>query len=147
MPWSYNDVAEAYHKIQNQRVKFGVNYKTIFHLHTPQSYDYKLKADWTTEEYNRKTELDLLNICISKPVLPNSFDLEEYNLEDEFGVYQTKEEWLAYVLLAFELLKNEIEIVLVSDHNTISEIDKLRCAINDIRKLKAFLYIQKLLLE
>ena len=35
----------AYEAIKNLKDKFGVFHKTCFHIHTPESYDFKLKSD------------------------------------------------------------------------------------------------------
>lgn len=41
----------AYEAIKQRKEKFGVFYKTCFHVHTPESYDYKLMIDWDKNRY------------------------------------------------------------------------------------------------
>ena len=43
----------AYEAIKNLKDKFGVFHKTCFHIHTPESYDFKLKSDWSSSDYKK----------------------------------------------------------------------------------------------
>lgn len=129
------DKQQAYTKIVSTKIQYGIYHKTLFHVHTPQSYDYTLKKDWNNEMYESKSENDLLSMCYEQNILPNSFEIETYELEGELSVYSNKKEWLAFVMLAYTLINQEIEIVVVSDHNTIEGIRKLRIAIKHLNKM------------
>ena len=44
-------INDIYKKIKDTKNKYGTFYKTLFHLHTPESYDYKLRKDWKVDDY------------------------------------------------------------------------------------------------
>ena len=127
-----------YKKIKETKDKYGTYYKTVFHLHTPESYDYKLREEWKTEEYRTKTAEDIFQECVLEGALFKEFDFYQYELSDDLSVYSDKKEWLSYVLLAHQLLKSNVEIVLVTDHNTLDGIKKLETAILHLYKLKKY---------
>lgn len=131
-------ISDIYKKIKDAKDKYGTYYKTVFHLHTPESYDYKLRKDWKVEDYRKKTEEDIFQECVSEGALVQEFDFHQYDLSGGLSVYSDKKEWLSYVLLAHQLLKNNVGIVLVADHNTIDGIEKLETAIQDLYKLKKY---------
>lgn len=42
---------DVYNKICSVKSKYGIYHKTLFHLHTPASYDYKLLEGWKPEDF------------------------------------------------------------------------------------------------
>lgn len=127
-------IIEAYKKIKDAKNKYGTYYKTVFHLHTPESYDYKLRKIWESKEYKKKTAEDIFRECVTEGVLPEKFDYQ-HELTDSLSVYLDKKEWLSYVLLAHCLMKNDVGIVVVTDHNTMGGVKKLEVAIQHLYKL------------
>ncbi len=131
-------IEDIYKKIKDTKNKYGTYYKTVFHLHTPESYDYKLRKEWKSEEYKKKAVEEIFQECVSVGALFKEFDYHQYLLSDELAVYSDKKEWLSYVLLAHQLLKNKVELVLVTDHNTIDGIKKLKIAVQHLYSLKRY---------
>ncbi|MDR7855743.1 Spaf_1101 family AAA-like ATPase [Tissierella sp.] len=136
MSRSFSDVQNAYNKIKGTKVRYGVYHKSLFHIHTPQSYDYKLKKSWTADMYKSIPTSTVVQLCKDNKILPEGFNLDDFELNGELSVYKSKKEWLSFILLAEELINNDIEIAVVSDHNTIQGIDKLRVAIKHLHKMK-----------
>ena len=50
-----NKIKSVYQELTNSKEKFGSFHKTLIHLHTPASYDYKLFSNWTTTKYKKIT--------------------------------------------------------------------------------------------
>ncbi|MHC5268195.1 Spaf_1101 family AAA-like ATPase [Enterococcus sp. LJL98] len=105
----------------------GVYKKTVFHIHTPASYDYGLFERGDLEvisDYQIVTEMNKIGIPI---------DLEEYSqsldnllISDENKVFKDGKELALYCLMAKKLSDNNFEIVVVADHNTFSGVKKLK---------------------
>ena len=127
-----SDVKEAYKKISHCSPTYGTYKKTLFHLHTPASYDYRLLERWSKQEYQAATDEDLLSILQTEKNFPSDFNIKTTSFEKIHNKYCNDKELLSYLMLAYELLIKEYEIVLVSDHNTISGIDKLEAMIEKI---------------
>lgn len=138
MKQNYIEAVTAYKKISELNTTYGSYHKTICHLHTPESYDYKLKAEWGKEGYLKKKEQDIIELCINEKVFPKEFDFSNFKLEDELSIFSTTKELWAYALLGDALLKQGIEIAVVSDHNSVSGIRKLEKAISHLYNSKSF---------
>lgn len=134
------DEKRAYDGIKNLKQKFGVYQKTCFHLHTPASHDYTLYSDWSDVQYKAVSEEDLYKICVENKIIITGFDINFFKENIEFKIYSNTKELLSYLVLAEELLQNEIVIVVVADHHTFSGVDKLRLAIEHIHKSKKIRY-------
>lgn len=132
---NYVEAREAYNKIAQEKIKYGTYHKTIFHLHTPQSFDHKLKSGWSEEDYFGKEWDEIKKLCIKAKVFPDAIDIEKIGVDSAF---KDRKEWLSFLLLADTLLKEQLEIVLVADHNTIGGIDKLKTAIKSLAEMKAY---------
>ena len=128
---------DIYNKINNVKPKYGRYHKTLFHLHTPASYDYKLLEEWKPEDFLQVTTNQLIELCLKRKVLPRGDYFDDVKLEGERSIYTSKEDWLSYVLLANEIMRYDYEVIVVTDHNTIEGIKKLRIAVQDIHKMKA----------
>ena len=121
---------EVYSIIINTKKKYGVYYKTLFHLHTPASHDYKLKKEWKSEYYDKCSVEELIALCKETAAFPPEYRLDGVELpSDLVTVYNDLKEWLGYMLLAKALINADVEIVLVTDHNCIDGIPKLKKAI------------------
>ena len=130
------DEKAAYDAIKHRKEKFGAFYKTCFHLHTPESHDYKLMIDWDQNRYKTSTDQEIFEICIERKVFPNVLKIEDFQPTGLFDKYNSRKEVLSFLLLAEELIEKKIEIVVVSDHHTIEGIPKLEIAIKNLCRMK-----------
>ena len=127
---SIEHAKKVYKRIKDCELRSGVYRKTIFHLHTPASYDYRLCSEWKAEDYGNCSVEDVIELCYSRHVVPESFNLYDFSFEGELEEqFLDKKEWLSYLLIAGTLFQNKYEVVLVSDHNTLSGIEKVKNAV------------------
>lgn len=131
-----SDEKAAYDAIKNTKEKFGTFHKTCFHIHTPESYDYKLLSKWSHNDYIAASEQNIFDICIERKVLPEIITLDSIILDSALSCYCSKKELFSYLLLAETIIENEIEVVLVSDHHTVMGVRKLKTAIDELCKMK-----------
>lgn len=122
---------QIYLKIK-ENINYGSYKKTLFHIHTPASHDYclyeekkELKKD-DKDSYFKLTDEDLYNIAINENLINGNTPPEIFIPIDTFS---SSKEYITYLIMADKLIKNEIEIVVVSDHNTIDGYIKLQEAI------------------
>lgn len=122
-------VKSAYNELKTKKDNSGKFYKTLFHIHTPQSHDYSLFEEWNCSEYQKKSDDDIYEVSKNKikgiDCLKKS-DIKEDSLK--YG-YSNCKEYLSYLILANELYLQEIGCVIVSDHNTTKGIKKLEKSI------------------
>ena len=55
-----NKIKSVYQELTNSKEKFGSFHKTLIHLHTPASYDYKLFSNWTTTKYKKLLKMNYM---------------------------------------------------------------------------------------
>ncbi|HHG7673943.1 TPA: hypothetical protein ACPXV0_002019 [Streptococcus pneumoniae] len=127
-----NKIKSVYQELTNSKEKFGSFHKTLIHLHTPVSYDYKLFSNWTATKYRKITEDELYDIFfenkkikVDKTIFFSNFDKV---------VFSSSKEYISFLMLAEAIIKNGIEIVVVTDHNTTKGIKKLQMAVSIITK-------------
>ncbi|HET4489916.1 TPA: hypothetical protein VUM11_000831 [Streptococcus pneumoniae] len=127
-----NKIKSVYQELTNSKEKFGSFHKTLIHLHTPVSYDYKLFFNWTATKYRKITEDELYDIFfenkkikVDKTIFFSNFDKV---------VFSSSKEYISFLMLAEAIIKNGIEIVVVTDHNTTKGIKKLQMAVSIIMK-------------
>ncbi|VFH47933.1 SMC faily protein [Streptococcus pneumoniae] len=127
-----NKIKSVYQELTNSKEKFGSFHKTLIHLHTPVSYDYKLFSNWTATKYRKITEDELYDIFfenkkikVDKTIFFSNFDKV---------VFSSSKEYISFLMLAEAIIKNGIEIVVVTDHNTTKGITKLQMAVSIIMK-------------
>ena len=125
-----NKIKSVYQELTNSKEKFGSFHKTLIHLHTPVSYDYKLFSNWTVTKYRKITEDELYDIFfenkkikVDKTIFFSNFDKV---------VFSSSKEYISFLMLAEAIIKNGIEIVVVTDHNTTKGIKKLQKAVSII---------------
>ena len=133
---TYSELIEAYNHIKNSRNNFGYLRKSIFHVHTPESKDYKLFGENNTNGYKYAKEEELEDYVYKEGIIPsvNGNRLDKFG--DEFNKFKNRKEIYAFLILAHELLINEYEIVVVTDHNTFEGVDKLKICIKHLSKNK-----------
>lgn len=149
---------KIYINIDNQRKKYGQFKKCEFHMHTPASKCYKLIAsaedinddngnnsgeeklgnyfNMTSEEVlSYAKEIGYINEHIYNEMMLNideyknqkySFQLNNNTIE-----YNSFKEYLTYRIIAYKLTIENIELAVISDHNTIEGYDKLLYVINE----------------
>lgn len=132
----YEGQRKAYTTIVSKKKEYGLFYKTCFHVHTPESHDYHLLDTWDEEIYRNKSAQDVLQICYEKHVFPSMITLDSFN-STLVEQYRDKKEMLSFLLLASELMDNDIAVVVVADHHTIAGVSKLENAIKLLYKMKS----------
>lgn len=125
-----NFLHNVYEKMSIQKNRYGMYHKTLFHLHTPASFDYRLLKKWKDSiKYKNANEEELVQVCIKRKVLPEEKYFANPIIKND--IFSSKKEWLSYILLANELLCNDYEFVVVADHNTIKGIAKLQTTVKE----------------
>lgn len=127
----------VYDKISKNKKKFGTFHKCIFHMHSPASYDFRLLNKYSEKDFQNCKEDEVFKLCIENYVFPeNEFTLQYFNNKDVFGIFENAKECLSYLLLAKRIIDSKIEMVVLTDHNTIQGYDKLCFAISNIRTVR-----------
>lgn len=127
----------AYESIKRNKEKYGVFYKTCFHVHTPESHDYKLMIDWDKNRYKACSDQEIFQLCIKRNVFPYVSKIEDFEPKEPFDKFKDRKEVLSFLLLAEEIISKNIEIVVVSDHHTIQGVQKLEKAISILCRMKS----------
>ncbi|MFE9278284.1 Spaf_1101 family AAA-like ATPase [Paenibacillus glucanolyticus] len=136
-----NSLKQNYKKMMGVRRSYGELRKCEFHIHTPASHDYRLINDKEYQYLNIEeiilyaSELNYFNEDQKELMLQKS-SKGEFDHSDSLRYFAEKgydsfKEYLAYHLIAHQLYKNNIEIAVISDHNTIDGFRKLENAIRD----------------
>lgn len=97
-------------------------HKCIFHMHSPVSHDYKLIDG--VKNWRELSERDLLKIAEEKKLPLNLISKDHLDSLAKDN-YESRLELLAFFLLAHELMIKDIELVVLTDHNTILGYHKL----------------------
>ncbi len=152
-----DDLLEIYKKIEKAQKRYGDLKKCEIHLHTPASYDYRLVPD---KSFKQLTEKEVINIAkdygyfteIQQQKMLSLVNEGEYKGQEYLDAlshqkvpYDSLKEYIAYMLIAHQLYSHKIEVVVISDHNTISGYYKLQYALNKyfIERLKGKVLNQK----
>lgn len=133
----------AYKKIRDGKNKFGSYCKTLFHVHTPESHDYRLFKKWKDLPENDWINLtidDYIKEIINQKIFPEELfqtDKGEKILYEKYLMngFSSEKEQIAFLTLAQNLYNENVSVVVVSDHNTISGIEKLKSAIKLVSAL------------
>ena len=141
----YIDAERACKKIKQEKCRYGEYKKICLHIHTPASYDYKLRSEWSVKDYKEATEDSIFCICLEQKVFPKDYSITDIPSQDTKSVFSSKKELMAYLLLANSLIKNSIEMAVVTDHDTIDGVEKLRKAVDILKKYKTGSYPEILL--
>ena len=135
------DAKNAYYKIKGFKDKSGKYYKTLFHLHTPESYDYELFKGREGFSYQQAGHDHLYNIYVRKGILPSDSNYASFNkVGVDEGIYNTYKEAFSFLLLVNELAISNIDIAVITDHNTIDGYNKMDRAIANLKHLKGKYY-------
>ncbi|MFN2745237.1 Spaf_1101 family AAA-like ATPase [Bacillus sp. z60-18] len=151
----FDYINNVYQQIKNQRARYGTLKRCEFHIHTPASYDYKMYKNLLYEEMtaeqiiNVALEVGYINTEIRKKILENinhyKSDSYRKELKEKSIPYYSFKEYLAYQLIAHSLYQKNIEVAIISDHNTISGYSKLKYALEEYfsEKIKGKDYSKK----
>ncbi|MFH0071191.1 Spaf_1101 family AAA-like ATPase, partial [Peribacillus sp. NPDC056705] len=112
-----------------------------FHFHTPASHDYELIKG---ENYHRLTFNKILSYSVfveyltidnKKEILSNIdyYQSEEYfnELKSNGKPFLSFKEYIAYMLIAHKMFQEEIQVAVITDHNTIQGFKKLKYALEE----------------
>ena len=137
------EAQRAYRVISGGKNKFGSYRKTLFHVHTPESYDYRLFVKWkelSESDWNNLTIDDYMKEVKNQEIFPDEFfqtakdDRVLYENYDTYG-FNSEKEKISFLTLVQSLYNENISVVVVSDHDTISGIKKLKTAIKLVSEL------------
>ncbi|MBT2636578.1 Spaf_1101 family AAA-like ATPase [Bacillus sp. ISL-39] len=141
-----SSLPQIYQHIIKMRQKYGDLKKCEIHLHTPASYDYSLIEG---EKYKTLELEKILDYCqqygylnqiqtntIRLGIENGDYDGLNYieQLREKNIPYKNFKEYLSYMLIAHKLYSENIEVVLISDHNTIAGYKKLKFALDEYFK-------------
>ena len=110
-------VKSAYNELKTKKDNSGKFYKTLFHIHTPQSHDYSLLEEWNYSEYHKKSDNDIYEVAKNKIKGIDCLKISDIKEDSLKYGYSNYKEYLSYSILANELYLQEIGCVIVSDHN------------------------------
>lgn len=119
-------VFELYNQIKKEKVKYGEYLKGTFHIHTPASYDYAVSERF--DNIKQITDEDIFSLCCE---LEEAF-AKAHSCMDDVSVpenFDSKREYLSFMALALKIIKEKLNYVIVSDHNTKEGCLKLETAI------------------
>ncbi|WP_407857419.1 Spaf_1101 family AAA-like ATPase [Enterococcus hailinensis] len=109
--------------------------KCIFHIHTPASYDYGLFEKFDVS----KIKLEQIEELLVEKGFPTNY-LSNHGfdslLETDNAIFSVIQQGL-FFLMAFVLLKEEVEMAVVMDHNTIQGVKQLQATIDKLYKEKS----------
>lgn len=143
-----------YNEIEKSRKKLGDFKKCEFHMHTPESKCYNLISGNSEEHedeekethgfYHKMTTEEVIEYAKECGYLNDSkykFIMEniDYYKSDEYYKklsegnipFKDFKEYIAYMLIAFKLYKEEVDVAVISDHNTVKGFKKLKYAIKE----------------
>ncbi|MBA2796298.1 hypothetical protein [Streptococcus porcinus] len=137
------EAKHAYRKISDEKNKFGSYRKTLFHVHTPESHDYRLFKRWKElpeNDWNNLTIDDYIEEVRNQKIFPNELfktDKHEKILYENYldSGFDSEIEKISFLTLVQNLYNENISVVVVSDHNTILGIKKLKTAIKLVSEL------------
>ena len=130
------DVKNAYEAINTEKESFGKYHKTIFHVHTPDSYDYKFYEAWGDKGYQQKNETDIAEEFLK--LYASGYKSIYKHAPENINTFDNEKQFWAFMALAKTIVDKGIEVVVVADHHTLKGIKKLEEAIAQLHKLKPF---------
>ncbi|WP_058307347.1 Spaf_1101 family AAA-like ATPase [Gracilibacillus massiliensis] len=138
-----DNLARVYKVLENEKRTYGHLLKTEFHIHTPASHDYELIEN---NKFNNMTLNEVIQVAQERELYSQEF-VDKYllksshakeilqDMKNEFDTeFDSLKELLGYQLIAHTLYKNNIEVAVVSDHNTIKGFKKLTAAVVEYYK-------------
>lgn len=145
-PVKSEDVIPLIYKSLKESNSGGQFRKTVFHVHTPESPDFKLiseetmevlgiKRDKEIDSWREFTSEELIKIArYYKLLLSDEYSISDFEKYMDSKNFNDVEELISFFILGHCILKQNIELILVCDHNTILGHAKLQKAIYLLRK-------------
>lgn len=141
---------EVCRKLDNSRKRYGRLYKFEIHLHTPASKDYQIEEieDKNSPEekiYYAERSIEWILEYALKIKMITSGQHKDYltnlaagiygdgymkKLEEQGLFFENFKEFFTYQMIVYKLYKEQIEGVIITDHNTIEGYDKLKSMIS-----------------
>ena len=87
---TYGEVIKAYKHIKRTRDNFGFPRKSIFHIHTPASHDYKLMKNLGTDGYKKISEKELEDIIYERSIIPPINGEKDIEFGVDFNIFENK---------------------------------------------------------
>ncbi|RNA68540.1 Spaf_1101 family AAA-like ATPase [Alteribacter keqinensis] len=135
------NLTEIVDKIEAKRISYGVLKKCEIHFHTPASHDYELING---KSYNLLNLIDIIKYAAEANYLTKDnvnelkenidyYETEEYSkvLRREKKPFASFKEYISYMMIAHKMYLEEIEVAVITDHNTIQGYKKLEFALNE----------------
>lgn len=118
--------------ISSKRKKYADYHKTVFHIHTPASHDYRLLKSENADFYSKMSDEEMYLLAMKQQLFPeNSLSYEDaLVIATQNKHFETLKEYFAYLLIAKKLSDENIKLAIITDHNTISGYEKLVEAVN-----------------
>ncbi|WP_338539542.1 hypothetical protein [Paenibacillus tundrae] len=120
---------KAYHMLTESRQKYGDLKKCEFHIHTPASHDYRLVANRSYKHLSEKEIVEIayehgmfsqeLRDFMMTEIALGKYEGAEYHHSIRKTPFSSFKEYLSYQLIAYTLYENDIEVAVITDHNTI----------------------------
>lgn len=128
---------KIYKSIENLNKSFGTYKKAEMHIHTPASHDYRLYSNKNEDYYKKLSSIQILEIAKEEGLF-NATIYESYKQiigtkEEKKFIEKLKEfvslkEYITYLLIVNKLVKDNIEVAVITDHNTIDGYKKIKKA-------------------
>lgn len=91
-------IETVYRVFSEEKVSFGVFHKTLIHLHTPASHDYKLFSNWTEDEYKAATNEQLYELFFNNKIeLKKRFPMDELASSVDDSFFVDFKEYISYL--------------------------------------------------
>jgi len=134
-----SDISNELRGIREHEDNNARYHKTVIHLHTPASHDYKVLGkkenpkEWLFTKYN---QTEILNISNKRNLFRFDSLNEEYfeELANRDSLFSSFKELLCYLMIADDLYKKQIELAVITDHNSIKGYKKLKDAVRILKK-------------
>lgn len=136
------NIQDIYNTIKSNSFKYGEYHKCLFHIHTPASGDDYATLEKYRENHGKNVGKgkkrirydELMNLCVEKDLITkDAFNLMTNVLfKNNTDYYNSIEEMIKYLLIAWEMTINCIELAVISDHNVIDGFKSLDRALGII---------------
>ncbi|AER65304.1 hypothetical protein HMPREF0539_0837 [Lacticaseibacillus rhamnosus LMS2-1] len=138
-----SELNQALTRIEQLKQVYGEYQKTLIHFHTPASHDYKFVR---APKYLRENESVRLFTSYDQSEvdqIATDFDLfkfaritHEYldKMVEKNSLFETVKELEGYLLIALKLYLESVRVAVITDHNTVAGYDRLKDAINIIKR-------------
>lgn len=143
----------VYTEINKSSEKYGKFKKCELHIHTPASNCYRFitEEDKEKRKYSELSTRQIIDYCFKigyfneekyRRIINDldQYECDEYveKIKNEGKPYNSFKEYVTYMTIAYKLFLENIEVAVISDHNTVDGYEKLKYAINKYYKENKF---------